>query len=88
MSHYLLLTRSITHAQRMAKQLEQAGIPAQYLRPPLHLSTKGCGYAVRIGSRHLRTAAGILAAQGLEPVRIFFAGENGVYQEVSLPGRP
>lgn len=83
MSHYLLLTRSITHAQRMASQLERSGITARYLRPPVGLSTKGCGYAVRIGPKHLHAAVGVLRPQGLEPVRIFYAGEDGVYQEVT-----
>lgn len=83
MSHYLLLTRSITHAQRIAEQLERAGITARYLRPPVGLSSKGCGYAVRIGPKHLRTAVSVLRPQGLEPVRIFYAGEDGAYQEVT-----
>ena len=83
MSHYLLLTRSITHAQRMADLLERSGITARYLRPPVSVSSKGCGYAVRIGGKHLHAAIGVLRPQGLEPVRIMYAGEDGVYQEIT-----
>ena len=83
MSYYLLLTRSITHAQQIASQLEHSGITARYLRAPAGLSTKGCAYAVRIGPRHLQAAMGILRPGGLEPVRIFYAGEDGLYREIT-----
>lgn len=82
MAHYLLLTRSITHAQRMADQLERGGIAARYQRAPMGLSGRGCGYAVRIGAQRLQAAMGLLRPLGLEPVRVFYADGDGVYREV------
>ena len=49
MPYYLLLSRSITHAQRMSRVLERAGITARFFRPPMGLTDRGCSYAVRIG---------------------------------------
>ena len=45
MSYYLLLSRSITHAQRMSRVLERAGITARFFRPPMGLTDRGCSYA-------------------------------------------
>lgn len=83
MSYDLLLTRSITHAQRITEALERAGIAARYLRAPMGLSGKGCGYAVRIGGKHLQAAVGVLRPLGLEPVRVVRADGQGGYQELS-----
>ena len=43
MPYYLLLSRSITHAQRMSRTLERAGITARFFRPPMGLTGPGCG---------------------------------------------
>lgn len=66
----------------MTNLLERSGITARYLRPPADLSSRGCGYAVRIGANHLQMAVGLLRPQGLEPIRIYSSGEDGVYREV------
>ena len=51
MPYYLLLSRSITHAQRMSGVLERAGITARFFRPPMGLTDRSCGYAVRVSAR-------------------------------------
>ena len=60
MPYYLLLCRSITHAQRMNKLLERSGVTAPYYRAPAGLTNRGCSYAVRIGADHYPAALRIL----------------------------
>ena len=80
--YYLLLTRSITHAQRISIVLEKSGISAPFFRPPISLSGRGCGYAVRIGENYLGASVKLLRAVGLEPVRIYYHDVNGTYREI------
>ncbi|MDE7244271.1 MAG: DUF3343 domain-containing protein [Oscillospiraceae bacterium] len=82
MPYYLLLSRSITHAQRMSRTLERAGITARFFRPPMGLTDRGCSYAVRIGAHALPDALQRLEADGLLPMRIFYSGDDGTFSEV------
>jgi len=82
MSYYLLLSRSITHAQRMTRSLERAGITARFFRPPMGLTDRGCSYAVRIGENSLPAALMCLREAGLPPMRIFYAGMDGTLSEI------
>ena len=82
LQHYLLLCRSITHAQRMNEALEYAGVRARISRPPVGLSEKGCSYAVRIGAGAYDNAMQVFAAARLFPERVFFVSADGAYQEI------
>ena len=84
MPYYLLLSRSITHAQRMSRILERSGITARFFRPPMGLTDRGCSYAVRIAGGYLPTALERLRAEGLLPMRVFYAGADGSFSEVSI----
>ena len=44
MERYLLVARSITHAQQMMKVLDRAGIRTRVLRASAELTGRGCGY--------------------------------------------
>ena len=81
MEHYLILARSVTHAQRMHRQLERAGIRSRILRPPRDLTELGCAYALRIATTDLAATLTTLHAAGLSPVQIFLY-QLGTYQEV------
>ena len=83
--YYLLLSRSITHAQRMSRVLERAGITARFFRPPMGLTDRGCSYAVRIGEGTLPEALERLRAENLLPMRIFYsAGGDGAFREIMM----
>lgn len=82
MQNYLLLCRSITHAQRMSSVLERAGVRGRILRPPLGLTDRGCSYAVWVGKPNLEAAMQILRAEQLLPERIFYAVGDGTYREI------
>lgn len=83
MEHYLIIARSVTHAQRMEQALARAGIRAQVFRAPLELTGgRGCAYAVQIGQPYLQRARRAIYGAGLSPISIYLTGNNG-YQEVS-----
>ena len=84
MPYYLLLSRSITHAQRMSRALERAGVTARFFRPPMGLTDRGCSYAVRIADGYLPTALERLRAEDLLPMRVFYAGGDGSFSEVTM----
>lgn len=84
MSYYLLLSRSITHAQRMSRVLERAGITARFFRPPMGLTDRGCSYAVRIGEGILPAAMERLRSEGLVPMRVFYAESDGSFSETAI----
>ena len=84
MVYYLIICRSLTHAQRTVAALERAGMAAQILRSPKSISGEGCGYAVRLPERDLSTALIVLKRLGLTPNRVFIASTQGGYREVGL----
>ena len=85
MNTYLLLSRSITHAQRMSRTLERSGITARFFRPPMgQLTDRGCAYAVRIAEKNYPTAMERLRVGGLSPMRVYYAADNGTLSEISF----
>lgn len=84
MPYYLLLSRSITHAQRMSRTLERAGITARFFRPPMGLTDRGCSYAVRVGEGSPPAALRRLREDGLMPMRVFYTGSDGSFSEITI----
>ena len=84
MQNYLLLCRSITHAQRMSMALERVGVRGRITRPPIGLTAKGCAYAVVVGASHYERAMRELTAAQILPERVLYAPEDGVYREIFL----
>ncbi len=81
MEIYLLIARSVTHAQRMVRVLESCGIRAGMFRAPAGLTTQGCSYAVRIREDQMLRARSCLVGADLQPLGIFTRDGNG-YREV------
>ena len=48
MDYYLFAARSVTHAQRMARLLSDAGISAKIRRAGAAITERGCGYTLEI----------------------------------------
>lgn len=84
MLYYIIVCRSLTYAQRTVRTLERAGISAYLMRLPKNLSQEGCGYAVKIAERSLTAALQLLSKADMPPRKVFLAGGNGGYKEVSL----
>ena len=81
MEQYLIIARSVTHAQRMERELRRLGIRAAVFHAPLELTAgRGCAYALAVAPR-----AALQAIDGmrLRPAAIFFQDGNG-YREVAL----
>ena len=61
MDYYLFAARSVTHAQRMARLLSDAGISAKIRRAGAAITERGCGYTLEI-ARHAGLPRGRRAA--------------------------
>ena len=83
MERYLLVARSITHAQQMMKVLDRAGIRTRVLRASAELTGRGCGYTLEIPRRHAARAMQACRAGGVLPVKVLFVSDDGM-QEVAL----
>lgn len=85
MNYYLLLSRSITHAQRMSRTLERAGITARFFRPPMgQLTDRGCAYAVRVAEKNYPGAMERLRSEGLSPMGVYYAGSDGSLRQITM----
>ena len=74
MDYYLFAARSVTHAQRMARLLSDAGISAKIRRAGAAITERGCGYT---------RAMQACRAGGVLPVKVLFVSDDGM-QEVAL----
>lgn len=79
---YLIMCRSLTHAQRIANGLERAGIPARILRSPVEISPSGCSHSVKIPGRSLSRTLTVLHRMGLPYLGIYVSAAGYGYREV------
>lgn len=70
MERYLLVARSVTHAQQMMKILDRAGIRTRVLRAGAELTGRGCGYTLEVSARSYPAAIRRLQDAQVKPVRI------------------
>ena len=70
MDHYLLVARSITHAQQMMKVLDRAGIRTRVLRASAEVTGRGCGYTLEVSERTYAAAVRRLQDAQVGPVKI------------------
>ncbi len=82
MERCLMIARSVTQAQRMARVLEQSGILCRWLKAPSVLSSNGCSYAIDLEEKYLAKALLLLEQNRLAPLQIY-KKVNGDYEEVS-----
>ena len=81
MEYYLLIARSVTHAQQLSRTLERCGIRAGILRTPAGISAEGCAYAVRVRKGQEDAARACLQKAQTAP-RSVFCRTDGGYGEV------
>lgn len=70
MEQYLIMCRSLTHAQRSQRLLERSGIVSTLIKAPVSLTKSGCGYALTL-RRHVREAAELLGKAGMLNGKIY-----------------
>ena len=79
---YLIMCRSLTHAQRIANGLERAGIPARILRSPVEISHSGCSHSVKIPAQSLSRTLTVLNRMRLPYLGIYVSAAGYGYREV------
>lgn len=82
--YYLIISRSLTHAQRTASVLERAGIHAPVQRAPKLVAEEGCSHAVRVTEHQLSKALSVLARAEMTPTRVLLYDPQGEYREVGF----
>ena len=81
MDYYVLLSRSLTYAQRSVALLERGGISASLTRLPKQIASRGCGYGVKLASRNLTRALALLDREQLSPRALYGLRMDGSYEE-------
>ena len=81
---YLIMCRSLTHAQRVSNALERAGISTRILRSPAAISPEGCSYSVRIKQSGLARGLTVLNRMGLAYLGVYVSSGDYGWQEVEL----
>ena len=84
MVSYLIVSRSLTSAQKTARALERAGITSIISRLPRGISAEGCGYCVKISEKRLADALVVLEREGISKGKIFVLRGDGKSSEVML----
>ncbi|MCI2055894.1 MAG: DUF3343 domain-containing protein [Oscillibacter sp.] len=84
MKKYLMIARSVTHAQRMELALSRIGIRPQVFHAPLELTAgHGCAYAVQVRESDFQVALKAVYGAGANPVAIFLT-DGTQFQEVRV----
>lgn len=81
---YLIMCRSLTYAQRSARELERNGITAGVIKAPAGLSGGGCSYCVSVSEPKGERAIGILRDKAMLQGKVFIQRNDGTAQEVLL----
>ena len=84
MEEVFIMCRSVTHAQRAKKLLEQKGISARLVRAPSGASPEGCGYSLKVRRDRLEAAAALLRPYKLCSGRIVRLLPDGGFEEVRV----
>ncbi len=77
----LIVCRSVTYAQRMARALEKRGFSANMVRLPAGLPGIGCGYGVKIPGSQIAQALVSVKELGFPASRVFCEFQNGQMEE-------
>ena len=83
MVNYLIMCRSLTYAQKIAKTLERAGINAWIIRSPASITPTGCSHSVKIAERNLARALQVINHMKLPYMGIYVGTVGEGYREVA-----
>lgn len=83
MEYYLFVARSVTHAQQMARVLEQGGVSVRIRRVGAQMSAHGCGYTLQIAQRQYDQAIRLLKKAGKLPLKVL-RSSGGKLREVVI----
>ena len=66
----VIILRSLTHAIKAKKRLQEYGIEARVVKPDAHKTEKGCGYGVSTSKSEAERAEKILRESGIYPLEL------------------
>lgn len=84
MGYGYITFRSVTHAQRGERILEERGIRCALQRTPRWMEEQGCGYCLRLREQELSRAGELLRKSRVSYRRAYRADERGQLVEAGL----
>ena len=81
---FYITFRSVTHAQRGERLLQQRGIRCALQRTPRWMEEQGCGYCLRLNQEDGAAAVQVLRRFKIPMRKLYLQEENGQMEEVSL----
>ena len=84
MKFYYITFRSVTHAQRGERVLQNAGIRCTLQRTPRWMEAQGCGYSLRLWTKEVMPGVDTLRRAGVPLRKIYVQMEDGVLEEMTL----
>ena len=84
MKFYYITFRSVTHAQRGERVLQNAGIRCTLQRTPRWMEAQGCGYSLRLWTKDVMPGVDTLRRAGVPLRKIYVQMEDGVLEEMTL----
>ena len=81
---YLITFRSVTFAQRAQQVLQKTNILCQLQRTPKMLTSRGCGYCLRLRESDVTAAVAVLGNEQIAYGKVFELGEDGIPRERAL----
>ena len=84
MKFYYLTFRSVTHAQRGERVLQNAGIRCTLQRTPRWMEVQGCGYSLRLWTSDAAPGLEALRRAGVPMRKVYVQTADGVLEEMAL----
>ena len=81
MGNAYITFRSVTHAQRGERLLQQHGIRCALQRTPRWMEEQGCGYCLRLRAADLTGAGELLESAGIHYRRRYLMNSQGKLTE-------
>ena len=81
---YLITFRSVTFAQRAQQVLQKTNILCQLQRTPKMLTSRGCGYCLRLWESDVTAAVAVLRNEQIAYGKVFELGEDSTPRERAL----
>ena len=84
MKFYYVTFRSVTHAQRGERRLQQEGIRCHLLRTPRWMEVKGCGYSLRLWTNDVSRGVEILRREKIPMQKVYIQTGDGTLEELAI----
>ncbi len=84
MKLYYITFRSVTFAQRGERLLRGKDIRCSLMRTPRWMEEQGCGYALKIWTKDVFPAVGLLRDNGIPVRRVYVQRGDGQLEEITV----